>query len=188
MNNGNAAGFLCLGAAMWLLPVLNPSWFPPVAVDGSSTRALWLQLMGAVEFAFGFIYLLRHGCIPALVTWRKSAVRRGAIATGEWQTDALPASILAVDCAAGGVPTEQLRLRTRMQQLARLRGALRTTALASVSGSRDSLLQLVRASFTDLHRLYSTKPDEFDQYALEMLSELLHRPAADQAAHAAGPA
>lgn len=58
MNSANALSFLTLGIAMWALPVVFPGWFPATALDGSSTRALWLEVMGLVQAGLGAWYLL----------------------------------------------------------------------------------------------------------------------------------
>jgi hypothetical protein len=60
MNRANALTFLVIGVSMWLLPVVSPDSFRHVAVDGSSTRALWLQVMGLVQLGLGATYLLKH--------------------------------------------------------------------------------------------------------------------------------
>ncbi len=60
MNSANAIGFVALGLAMWLLPSVAPAWFPPAAVDGSSTRALWLEVMGLVQLGCGASYVIHQ--------------------------------------------------------------------------------------------------------------------------------
>lgn len=60
MNSANAVGFVALGLALWLLPSVAPAWFPHSAVDGSSTRALWLEVMGLVQLGLGASYLLNQ--------------------------------------------------------------------------------------------------------------------------------
>jgi hypothetical protein len=95
MNVANAFGFLTIGLTMWLLPLLAPGWFPHTAVDGSSTRALWTQIMGLVQFGLGAGFLARSLATP-FAQW-SAAIRRGAVATADWQTDAAPAPSLAVD-------------------------------------------------------------------------------------------
>ncbi len=58
MNPANAFGFLVLGIVMWALPVAFPAWFPASAIDGSSTRAIWLEVMGVVQAGLGVSFLL----------------------------------------------------------------------------------------------------------------------------------
>ena len=49
---------------MGLLPVLFPSWFPPTGADESSARALWLELMAAVQIGLGLAFLVRERVVP----------------------------------------------------------------------------------------------------------------------------
>lgn len=60
MNTLNAIGFLCFGLGMGLAPVVAPDYFPASAIDGTSTRALWLQVMGIVQATLGGGYLIRR--------------------------------------------------------------------------------------------------------------------------------
>ena len=69
MNAHNAWGFFSFGLVMGLLPVLAPAWFPPIGIDGSSGRALWLELMGAVQVALGGLRVLQDLALPALARW-----------------------------------------------------------------------------------------------------------------------
>lgn len=59
MNTGNSFGFVLLGAVMTLCPWLLPQGFPPTGFDGTSTRALWLEVMGAVQIGLGAGWLLQ---------------------------------------------------------------------------------------------------------------------------------
>lgn len=195
---------------MWLLPILLPASFPHVAVDGSSTRALWTQLMGLVELVLGAGYLGRHWCLPAFASWLSATKQRRAVSTAAWQPDAQPENVLAVDFAdmraqpsaidampelerrlvEVAVPTRRalaairtlrklrgaearfLHVLARLRELAQ-RGPSTSHGVMSFYGPRDSLVALVQSSLGDLHRVYSMKPDEFDEHALAMLSELL---------------
>ena len=78
MNSGNAIGFIVLGAVMSVLPHLFPGLCPATGFDGTSARALWLQLMGLVELAVGGSYLANVGLRLALA---RLAVVRDARAT-----------------------------------------------------------------------------------------------------------
>jgi hypothetical protein len=69
MNMRNAVGFLSFGLVMGLLPVLAPAWFPPAGIDGSSARALWLEVMGAVQTALGAGWLLGPLAMRTTVRW-----------------------------------------------------------------------------------------------------------------------
>jgi hypothetical protein len=73
MNTANALGFFGFGALRWLLPAVAPGWFPPTGIDGSSARALWIQLMGVVQCAIGASFLLRGQVIPAVARWLAAA-------------------------------------------------------------------------------------------------------------------
>jgi hypothetical protein len=64
MNALNAVVFAALGSSMEILPKIFPSWFPPTGSDQSSTRALWLALMGAVQIAIGLGFIVRAHVIP----------------------------------------------------------------------------------------------------------------------------
>lgn len=92
---------------MWTLPLVAPSLFPPTAIDGSSTRAIWLQLMGLVQTVIGLSYLV--SCYAhALRSTATNPVPRGATATADWVGDAAPQPVLAVNLAAAGVPAMSL--------------------------------------------------------------------------------
>src|SRR5678815_6109437 len=58
MNIGNASGFFVFGVAMWLLPNIAPDLFPRSGMDGSSARAMWIQVMAVVHATIGLSYLL----------------------------------------------------------------------------------------------------------------------------------
>ncbi len=73
MTTIHAYAFLALGGVLNLLPLLAPAHFPPSSLDGSSTSALWLQLMGWVNGAVGTGYVTRLEVLPAvarLLAWR----------------------------------------------------------------------------------------------------------------------
>jgi hypothetical protein len=78
MNSGNAIGFVVLGAVMSALPHLAPGLCPATGFDGTSTRAVWLQLMGFLQVALGTGYLANVGFRLALA---RLAVLRDARAT-----------------------------------------------------------------------------------------------------------
>jgi hypothetical protein len=69
MNIRNAWGFLSFGLVMGLLPLLAPTWFPPTGIDGSSARAMWLQLMGVVQTALGGVVVLGQFVVPVAIRW-----------------------------------------------------------------------------------------------------------------------
>jgi len=45
---------------MVLAPFVAPHAFPATAIDGTSTRALWVQVMGIVQASLGGGFLLRE--------------------------------------------------------------------------------------------------------------------------------
>jgi len=67
MNVLNALIFALFGTTMELLPRVFPLWFPPTGADQASARALWLDVMGAVQIGLGSGYLLRAHVVPAVV-------------------------------------------------------------------------------------------------------------------------
>lgn len=73
MNTGNACGFFILGLAMWLLPIWAPDYFPANGLDGTSTRALWLQTVGLAQAAIGMWFIASLGIVPAITRWLASA-------------------------------------------------------------------------------------------------------------------
>ena len=69
MNNRNAWGFVSFGTVMSVLPLLAPAWFPPTGIDGTSARAIWLEVMGVVQLLLGGLRVLWHAAVPAFVQW-----------------------------------------------------------------------------------------------------------------------
>lgn len=55
-----ALGFLVTGAVLGFIPRLAPSWCPLTGVDGSSTRELWLHLMGTLQIGIAMVYFLQR--------------------------------------------------------------------------------------------------------------------------------
>jgi hypothetical protein len=82
MNAMNAVVFAALGSVMEILPRLFPSWFPPTGSDQSSTRALWLAVMGALQMALGAGFIVRCHLVPAIfrIFTHGSATEQGALA------------------------------------------------------------------------------------------------------------
>lgn len=76
MNALNAIIFAALGSVMEILPKVFPSWFPPTGSDQSSTRALWLGLMGAVQITLAVGFIVRAYLVPGIFRIFSSA--RGA--------------------------------------------------------------------------------------------------------------
>jgi len=63
---------------MEVLPKVFPSWFPPTGADQSSTRALWLALMGAVQITLGLGFIIRAHVVPGVYRIFSSAPAAGA--------------------------------------------------------------------------------------------------------------
>lgn len=66
MNATNALIFGALGSMMEVLPRLLPSFFPHSGGGEWSVRAVWLFIMGAVQFSIGSAYILWFHVIPAM--------------------------------------------------------------------------------------------------------------------------
>ena len=109
MNIRNAWGFLSFGLVMSLLPLLRPAWFPSTGMDGTSARALWLELMGAVQTLLGGAQVLWRIALPA-------AIRGMALERSPWTVP------------GGAAPTEVPM--PRRGQSERARGVFRVEALA----------------------------------------------------------
>ena len=56
MNRGSYVTFVVLGLLMTLAPRHFPDFFPASGIDGSSARALWLEVMGGINMALGLAY------------------------------------------------------------------------------------------------------------------------------------
>jgi hypothetical protein len=78
MNALNAIVFAALGSAMEALPRIFPAWFPPTGSDQSSTRALWLGTMGAVQITLGVGFVVRSHFVPFFFRAFSSARASGA--------------------------------------------------------------------------------------------------------------
>ena len=144
MNNGNALGFLVLGAAMCLLPFLVPAWFHHVAMDGSSTRALWCETVGAVQCLIGVVYLTRQGVIAAMSGLRTLAEARRAIATADWAGRGLPGGVVNVNFGVDASARIALPITHRLPTTPALAGdAPRWLALGRIGGGEARLTNLV---------------------------------------------
>ena len=73
MNSLNALAFAALGLAMRVAPWALPASFPRTGAYESSTSALWMAFMGAVQVGIGVAYLSRAHVVPALVRLISSA-------------------------------------------------------------------------------------------------------------------
>jgi hypothetical protein len=76
MNCTNALGFLVAGLVLLLAPAAAPTLFPHTAIDGSSTRALWIEVMGWAQIGVATLYCLTQyvrGHRPALAAYDRPA-------------------------------------------------------------------------------------------------------------------
>jgi hypothetical protein len=64
MNAFNSLIFTLIGFVMESLPLAFPSWFPPNGADQSSTRALWLGVMGFTQIGLGIGYIVHVHVVP----------------------------------------------------------------------------------------------------------------------------
>lgn len=104
MTFANAVGFVVFGITSLLLPRIAPAWFANLAVDGSSTRALWVQFMGFVQLGIGlaqvFGYLrsraLEPRSVPATEGIETAAPAR-ALSSRSPEPVLLPDNVVAVD-------------------------------------------------------------------------------------------
>jgi hypothetical protein len=104
MNFTNAVGFVVFGITSLLLPRIVPAWFAQLAVDGSSTRALWVQFMGFVQLGIGIAqvfaqvraWALEPRSVPA-TQGVGPAVPSRATAPRALQPVMLPDNVVAVD-------------------------------------------------------------------------------------------
>ena len=96
MNKGNASGFLLFGMVMWILPDVAPAMFPRNGLDGSSTRALWLQAMSVVHLAVGAGFLMHLGVWPRVLKWLSTQPAPEPV----WTRDPVPAGAVALGLQA----------------------------------------------------------------------------------------
>jgi len=94
MTTTNALGFMVLGLGMIFAPAEAPQLFPVNAGDGSCTSALWLELMGPLQFLLGLGVAARNEAIrlqAAIESWDPLG-RVFDLAEVRW---AMPASLYA---------------------------------------------------------------------------------------------
>ena len=88
MNTSNSVGFVTLGTVMAVLPTLFPQAFPGTGFDGTSTRALWLNVVGTVQILLGVSFLLQlwaNRIIDRVTTFSLSTLDRSPLPTPELQ-------------------------------------------------------------------------------------------------------
>jgi hypothetical protein len=67
MTTLNALGFFLLGVLMIFVPAFFPASFAANALDGSSTSALWLGVMGLFQGSMGAFFIMRNEAAPLAV-------------------------------------------------------------------------------------------------------------------------
>jgi hypothetical protein len=81
MNANNALTFAAFGALMEIVPRVLPSIFPHSGADEYSCRALWLQVMGAIQITVGVGFLGLNTVAPfATRVFAKGRIEGGALA------------------------------------------------------------------------------------------------------------
>jgi hypothetical protein len=166
MNIGNAFGFVGFGLVMWLLPALAPQWFPATSIDGSSARALWIQIMAVVQGAIGAIFLLRLSVLPKFVRWLGEEPALAA----SWRRGAVPTEAVPVDLQAAEAEL--------LQQSALLAAReLEANGRVSLRSQHAALWRALKVTFLDEKRFV---------HFLERLRLLAHRDR--DGAHADGAA
>lgn len=83
MKLGNSIGFILFGLLMVTLPFVDPGICPKDAIDGTSSRALWLDFMGTVQAGIGFwlVGIRAYASVAAkLAVFRDARAGRRAVA------------------------------------------------------------------------------------------------------------
>jgi hypothetical protein len=88
MNTTNAFSFFIFGLTLALLPAVAPGGFPLNGLDGTSARALWLEIVGSAQVAIGAVWLGQTAIsrfADRLVTIEMSLLDRSRLATGDFR-------------------------------------------------------------------------------------------------------
>lgn len=67
MTTLNAFGFFLFGIVMFFAPAFFPEYFAIKALDGSSTSAVWLCVMGLFQGSMGISCIIRNEAVPFTV-------------------------------------------------------------------------------------------------------------------------
>lgn len=67
MTTLNAFGFFLFGIVLFFAPAFFPEYFVASALDGSSTSALWLGVMGLFQGSMGLACFIRNEAVPLTV-------------------------------------------------------------------------------------------------------------------------
>src|SRR5687767_10234539 len=141
MSTGNASGFLLFGLAMWVSPTVAPDLFPKNGLDGSSARAMWIQLMAVVQVTVGLGFLLQLELWPRLLRWLTSEPAAQPV----WGRDPVSANAVPVE----GVSFA--RGRSEQGALLAARG-LQSNGLVAFRGMHAALWRALKVAFLDEER------------------------------------
>ena len=141
MNTGNAFGFVLFGATMWFLPTVAPEMFPRNSLDGSSARALWLQVMGLVQVAMGAAFVLQMEIWPRVSRWLSTAPAMEPV----WSHEPVPANAVALDLGAAEVALSEQRALFAARRL-------EPDGLVSLRGKHATLWSALKIAFLDQER------------------------------------
>ena len=167
MSTGNASGFLLFGLAMGLFPNLAPDLFPPNGLDGSSARAMWIQVMAIVQVTIGLGFLLQLEVWPRLLRWLTTEPAVQPL----WGREPVPANAVPVEgIALGGTELEQ-------GALVAARG-LESNRMVSLRRKHAALWRALKVAFLDEERFVNF---------LERLRLLAHRHRDGAHAHRTAP-
>lgn len=138
MNTRSASAFLVIGLVMWIMPSVAPALFPRTGIDGSSARALWLQLMAVVHVFFGGTYLLQTEVVPSFVRWLAAEPAPQPV----WEP--VPANVLPFfEVATGEAVAEQ-----GIPVLA----AFEPAQVVTLTGKHPTLWRTLKQAFVDEER------------------------------------
>lgn len=139
MNHANALTMITLGAIMVAAPHVAPDWFQPTAIDGSSTRALWLSVVGTTQSGLAALWLLREALAQA---WQRlQTALPAAHPKPQVDADAQPEALLGTAFATATVvePVDSVTLNGEYAELWRAF----QTALASQGPAAQHAQQAV---------------------------------------------
>src|SRR3954469_5634821 len=169
MSTGNAFGFFFFGLLMWFLPTLAPGLFAHQALDGASTRALWVQVMAVVQTSLGLGFLIRQDLLPRFSRWLSRAPAPQPV----WQKRPVPAG--AVPVALNPAPA----VGSFLKEGALIAGRrLQSNRMVTFRGKHAPLWRALKVAFLDQKRFV---------YFLERLRLLAHGHRDGAHAHGATP-
>jgi hypothetical protein len=141
MNIGNASCFLLSGVMMGLLPSLAPDLFPRSGLDGSSARAMWIQLMGMVNATLGVVFIGRQSILPWFERWLASEPAAQPV----WHHAPVPANATPIELAVAQTISAQ-------PALFELDGLEPEMAAVTLRGRQAALWNSLKDAFIDEER------------------------------------